>query len=41
MVLPADLLLLGHARLAELIALPLFSLIGYHGPKLVQYFSGW
>ena len=27
-------------RLAELIALPLFSLIGYHGPKLVQYFSG-
>jgi len=27
-------------RLAEVIALPLFSLIGYHGPKLVQFFSG-
>lgn len=27
-------------RLAEVISLPLFSLIGYHGPKLVQFFSG-
>ena len=27
-------------RLAEVISLPLFSLIGYHGPKLVQFFAG-
>lgn len=27
-------------RLAEMISLPLFSVIGYHGPKLVQYLAG-
>lgn len=27
-------------RLAEVISLPLFSVIGYHGPKLVQYLAG-